>query len=469
MGPAEDIYSRFADNIVTLDIYDQVLIKTAQGSGVIVERDTGNGIRCETCLGPWILTNYHVIARAGLIVATARDGTKSNAWLVFFDRDRDIALIQTHASLKFSKIVAAAEAKVGSEVFAIGAPKGLGWTLSNGIVSALRRKAGQEVVQTSAPMSPGSSGGGLFTSTGELLGITSFDVQEGQNLNFAVRITPEFLASLEQFRGQGAQVPASIPESSWNTGYYEPSEFDPENPLATPAWHSKWERMRSWDAHTQVIESIEKHLRTMTDAMSPTEKYEFQSERLKELITGRHSSNPASRLSVECDQAYALRYHEFPDDIDGWDREFDEEWNKMTTREKVLGVKRAIKRWPTDERVLSHLLFVIYDSKDELSQDPKDKVPQDVREALFRHVEDAVARLPTRQEVNDLVKPFKQSGRVDLYFLEKNIHKLVNFLEFFGETNIREKVLDLGGRRQEKLGDRLKQKGWRDAGKTTNP
>jgi Trypsin-like peptidase domain len=419
---------------------------------VLVEHDTGNGIN-QVLDGPWILTNYHVIARAGLIVATARNGTKSNAWVIFFDRDRDIALIQTHIPLKFSKIVAAEETKVGNAVFAIGAPKGLGWTLSNGIVSAIRKKAGgQEVVQTSAPMSPGSSGGGLFTATGELLGITSFDVKEGQNLNFAVRITPEFLASLDQFRGKGAQVPVTIPESDWNAGYTEtPSEFEPENPLATPAWHSKWERMRSWDAHTQVIETIEKRLKKVTDAMSPTDKAKQRAEWSKEAETGRPSANPVNRLEAERDQAYSFRYHEFPDDIEGWNYESARQITHEPVRENVLAIQRAIKRWPTDERVLSHLLLVILSYKGEVSPE--------VRNALFRHVDAVVALLPTRQEVNDLIKPFKESGHVDLYFLERNIRKLVSYIYGYPGSWLPAK-LGLSDQRQEKLDDRLRQKGW---------
>src|SRR5687767_7196431 len=77
-GAADEVYSRFAGNIVTLDTYDRTLIKKGQGSGVVVESDTGNAIR-QVLHGPWILTNYHVIKRAGLIVATAQDGTRSNA------------------------------------------------------------------------------------------------------------------------------------------------------------------------------------------------------------------------------------------------------------------------------------------------------------------------------------------------------------------------------------------------------
>ena len=63
---------------------------------------------------------------------------------------------------------------------------GLESTLGEGIVSGLRNRQGVRYVQTSAPISPGSSGGGLFDERGNLLGITSFKIEDAENLNFAI-------------------------------------------------------------------------------------------------------------------------------------------------------------------------------------------------------------------------------------------------------------------------------------------
>jgi S1-C subfamily serine protease len=78
--------------------------------------------------------------------------------------------------------------KVGAKVYAIGAPKGLELTLSDGIVSSLREVDGGQYIQTTAAISPGSSGGGLFDENGALVGLTTFYLAEGQNLNFAVPV-----------------------------------------------------------------------------------------------------------------------------------------------------------------------------------------------------------------------------------------------------------------------------------------
>jgi len=74
----------------------------------------------------------------------------------------------------------------GERVYAIGAPEGLELTFSEGVVSSLRETDGAHIIQTSAPTSPGSSGGGLFDVRGNLIGITTFQLKEGQSLNFAL-------------------------------------------------------------------------------------------------------------------------------------------------------------------------------------------------------------------------------------------------------------------------------------------
>jgi S1-C subfamily serine protease len=76
--------------------------------------------------------------------------------------------------------------RTGQKVFAIGAPQGLELTISDGIVSGMRELPQGRVIQTTAPISPGSSGGPLFDTYGRLVGIMTFQHRTGQNLNFAV-------------------------------------------------------------------------------------------------------------------------------------------------------------------------------------------------------------------------------------------------------------------------------------------
>lgn len=76
--------------------------------------------------------------------------------------------------------------KIGEKVFTVGAPRGLEATLGQGLISGLRKSKGRRLVQTTAPISPGSSGGGLFDESANLLGVTTFLLRQSQSLNFAI-------------------------------------------------------------------------------------------------------------------------------------------------------------------------------------------------------------------------------------------------------------------------------------------
>src|SRR6185503_1595669 len=99
--------------------------------------------------------------------------------------------------------------RTGQKVFAIGAPQGLDLTISEGIVSSLREVPDGTVIQTTAPLSPGSSGGGLFNAAGQLVGITTFQHRYGQNLNFA--LPADWLSRMQARSSQPAQPGRNVP------------------------------------------------------------------------------------------------------------------------------------------------------------------------------------------------------------------------------------------------------------------
>lgn len=100
--------------------------------------------------------------------------------------------------------------EIGDPVYAIGAPQGLELTLSNGLVSGIREYKGTEYIQTTAPISQGSSGGGLFDAQGRLVGITTMYLKDGQNLNFA--IPAELIASVPEIKEEDVQSAAQVSE-----------------------------------------------------------------------------------------------------------------------------------------------------------------------------------------------------------------------------------------------------------------
>ena len=133
-----------------------------------------------------VLTNCHVIEAAKAIVLVS-ERTVHSATLRAKGNADDSCILETGVSLEpISALRRYKSLKIGETVYSIGSPFGLSNTLGEGIVSGLRVYKGTRYVQTSAPISPGSSGGGLFDAAGSLVGITTFHLKDMQNLNFAI-------------------------------------------------------------------------------------------------------------------------------------------------------------------------------------------------------------------------------------------------------------------------------------------
>ncbi|MFM9925258.1 trypsin-like peptidase domain-containing protein [Variovorax sp. H27-G14] len=137
-----------------------------------------------------LVTACHVVDGAVSVTATQGQASlKINSILRDPDPSRDLCVLLTSTPLQLPAVpIAPVDGlRVGQRVFAIGSPHGLELTLSEGLISALRPKAqGQlPIIQTSAPVSAGSSGGGLFDTEGRLVGVTVRVTPGGANLGFA--------------------------------------------------------------------------------------------------------------------------------------------------------------------------------------------------------------------------------------------------------------------------------------------
>lgn len=104
------------------------------------------------------------------------------------EADTCVLVAETDMFVPVARVRSFESLKVGEAVMAIGAPRGFSNTLSTGVVSQVRVLDGRRLVQTTAPISGGSSGGGLFDEKGNLIGITTFGIRDAENLNFAVSI-----------------------------------------------------------------------------------------------------------------------------------------------------------------------------------------------------------------------------------------------------------------------------------------
>jgi len=159
------------------------MVYAAEPSGRIVGR--GSGVFLDREL---LVTSCHVIARGKTFLVGHRQ-KRSHARLVGYDAERDLcALHVAGLDAVAARIGDAAAVRVGQRVYAIGTPEGFELTLSEGLVSGLRESPAGPYIQTTAALSEGSSGGGLFDREGRLIGITSFVYSSGQNLNFAAPV-----------------------------------------------------------------------------------------------------------------------------------------------------------------------------------------------------------------------------------------------------------------------------------------
>jgi len=147
--------------------------------------------------GDWVVTNYHVVAgmKEGR-VQFSDDTTAEIEGFLVYDKSRDIAIIKIKLEKKREPLsLVKAQPRKGESAIAIGAPQGLSFTATEGIISALRtgadlRELGADRdgdwLQISVPISPGNSGGPVLNAEGVVIGMSTMGVVTGQNLNFAI-------------------------------------------------------------------------------------------------------------------------------------------------------------------------------------------------------------------------------------------------------------------------------------------
>ena len=192
---AEQLFAKVSGGVV--------LVKNPQasslGSGVEIAKNT-------------FVTNCHVLM-GGQRYFIKRKNREVPAQLMAGDVDRDVCILEADDGQSAPvQTRSASTVRVGENVFAIGNPQGLEQTLSQGIVSALRgNDGGKELpyIQTTAPISQGSSGGGLFDAQGRLIGIPSFMSKDGQNLNFAAPIDWALDVQARKTRNYASRNPQS--------------------------------------------------------------------------------------------------------------------------------------------------------------------------------------------------------------------------------------------------------------------
>jgi S1-C subfamily serine protease len=214
-----------------------------------------------------IVTNYHVIASGNIAVVKFADGTTVPVdGVLASDKIRDLAVIKIHGKpFQTLPLGNSEQIQTGQDVVAIGNPLGLELSVSNGIVSGVRNddQQGGKLLQITAPISHGSSGGPLFNLFGEVIGINSMFLEGGENLNFAIPINDakRLLSSLPapakpgQF-DVGFDVHA-LPNESQSAGADKP-ESETSPPASAPDLKTTVEFMKRMaePEHRDVLDGV---------------------------------------------------------------------------------------------------------------------------------------------------------------------------------------------------------------------
>ena len=144
-----------------------------------------------------IASNHHMVegASRGYAKIIGQKEKCNIEGVVGIDQDRDLVLLKISATRAFPLPLGNSDVvEVGEPVYAVGNPQGLEGTFSQGIVSSIRPVGSDKLLQITAPISPGSSGGPVLNSKGEVIGVSVATFTGGQNLNFA--IPSNYLTSL---------------------------------------------------------------------------------------------------------------------------------------------------------------------------------------------------------------------------------------------------------------------------------
>jgi len=171
---AKNVYNASQDSVFLIFLNDSSGSPNALGSAFLV--------------APRVLvTNAHVVDAGSPVLAVGP--VRIPLKVIRTDEKNDLATLAVDVDLTSKPLPLATEsATPGEAVFAIGNPEGLERTISQGIVSGVRKNDNRELLQITTPISHGSSGGPILNSKGEVVGVAVGMLEDGQNLNFAVPV-----------------------------------------------------------------------------------------------------------------------------------------------------------------------------------------------------------------------------------------------------------------------------------------
>ena len=175
----KEIFDMTIKSVVTVIMEDSKGKEIGLGSGFFI----GEGI---------IITNHHVIeeSKKGYVKLIGKKTKYDLLKVIAEDKKRDLAIISVnYLDATSLPLVNEESVAIGEKAYVIGTPLGFEGTISEGIISGIRNVDSRNILQITAPISPGSSGGPVLSSNGEVIGIAFSTAVKGQNLNFAIPIS----------------------------------------------------------------------------------------------------------------------------------------------------------------------------------------------------------------------------------------------------------------------------------------
>lgn len=174
-----------------------------------------------------VVTNAHVIGNQNDIIVKAYSGQEYNAAIYLFNEALDIAILSVdNAEFIPLEIGDCENIKVGDDIYAIGAPRSLEYTLTKGIISSKSRIIGfNKYIQIDAAINSGNSGGPLLNNAGQVIGVNSMKISDAEGIGLAIPISSVTsfmegndmnLTEDKTVDGEIEYVPADLPKEKGN-------------------------------------------------------------------------------------------------------------------------------------------------------------------------------------------------------------------------------------------------------------
>ena len=184
-------FSAYAINFTPEETYNSVVV-------VYTETGVGSGFSIKENL---IITNAHVVGYNKEVAVNLYNGTTIKGSVIKTDIEKDLALIKINKTITPLSINSE-NVSVGQEVYVIGAPKDIPYTMTKGIISAINRKLGQSTyIQIDASVNSGNSGGPLVDDSGNVIGIITLKASDAEGIGFAINTKDinNFIEGVEAF------------------------------------------------------------------------------------------------------------------------------------------------------------------------------------------------------------------------------------------------------------------------------